>query len=88
MIRLAATSPQGFRHGGLVVGSSWTGFDRMTPDQIATMRDFHGKFLRVHPEDVVKLGAVGLAFKGAGEPLKSVEKSNNKNTGIGAGKDR
>lgn len=64
MIRLSGMR-RGFRHGGLVLGDRWTSFNvrELTDEQRATIRDFHGTHVRVHPADVGALAELGLAMR-------------------------
>jgi hypothetical protein len=68
-VRINAIPASGFRHGGLAVGKAWTPVEKLTKEQRAALRDFHGRFIRIHPHDVGKLGELGLAFKDAKSPL-------------------
>lgn len=68
-VRINAIPVGGFRHGGLVVGKAWATVDALDDKQRAALRDFHGRFIRIHPEDVTKLGELGFAFDGARNPL-------------------
>ncbi len=73
-VRICTIGVAQFKHHGLVVGTGWTPVDKTLPDAArAALRDFHGKFVRVHPEDVTKLGELGLAFKGPNKPLDAVK---------------
>ncbi len=50
-----------FRHGGLVVGEKWTPVPTpLSEPARAALRDFAGRHIRIHPEDVKNLAEVGL----------------------------
>lgn len=68
-VRINAIPAGGFRHGGIVVGKAWIEIDATDGKQRATLREFHGRFIRIHPDDVTKLGELGLAFDGPKNPL-------------------
>ena len=68
-IRVKAIPASGFRHGGLVAGPAWAPIAELNAKARATLRDFHGRFLLVHPDDAEKLGELGLAYLGPKEPL-------------------
>jgi hypothetical protein len=69
-IRINAIPPNGFRHSGLVVGKAWQDVGKLDEKQRTTLRDFHGRHIRIHPNDVAKLSELGLAFDGQNKPLK------------------
>jgi len=68
-IRISALSVPRFRHGGIEVGPSWVEVKDPTPVQIATLREFHGRFIQVHRDDRAKLAGIGLRFEGPNKPL-------------------
>ena len=62
MIRLSGQG-HAFRHDGLILESNWTSFDALTDKQRATLRDYHGTHVRVHPHDYDALAELGLRFQ-------------------------
>lgn len=81
-VRINAIPPNGFRHAGLVVGKGWQEVGKLDEKQRAALRDFHGRHIRIHPNDVAKLSELGLAFDGQNKPLKDLtaRKPGNANT--------
>ena len=73
MIRLSGPG-RTFVHGGFDLGSDWTTFESLTDEQHETLRDFHGRFVRVHPDDFDKLTSLGLKLQTdeGGAPLKGL----------------
>lgn len=69
MIRLASVAPL-FRTGGMDLGRSWTAHESLTTEQRNTLRDRHGRWIKVHPNDRDKLAALGLRMQtdDAGHP--------------------
>lgn len=63
-----------FRHGGLVVGPRWAPLEKLKPAARDALRDFHGRFVRIHPEDIDQLREYGLAFKDKKSPLVDTKK--------------
>lgn len=58
-----------FRDGGLVVTPSWSKYEEpKDPKARAKMRAslvrHHGRFIRIHPEDLPKIRDLGFALKG------------------------
>ncbi len=77
-VRICTAGVPNFMHGGLEVGPGWSEVLRPTASQRAALRDYHGRFIQVHPADRDKLGELGLEFKDESAPLvetKPVEKS-------------
>ncbi len=72
MIRLSGAG-RTFRHGGLELGPGWVPFETLTETQRETLRDRHGRYVRVHPDDRGKLAELGLEFKGPNEPLVEIK---------------
>lgn len=71
-IRIHSLRPGGaeFRDGGLVVGSRWTDLPaQLTDRQRGALRDHHGRFIGVHPEDLTELAELGLKFEADDRPL-------------------
>ena len=64
MIRLAASGIAAFRVGGLVLGSVWTELDetKFTAEQKATLVQWSGHRIKVHPLDEKALKAIGLVL--------------------------
>lgn len=90
MIRLASIAAR-FKHGGVGgfnLGRSWTGFESLTSAQRTILRDRHGRWIRVHPDDRVELERFGLRFVNGIDPLaelkptdtKKAEKADDKST--------
>ena len=57
----------------LEVGSSWTVLDKPGPNARAALRDFHGRFVRVHPEDRTRLSELQLRYVDEFSPLVDLE---------------
>jgi hypothetical protein len=73
-IRICARDVPRFMHGGLEVATTWIPFpSEPTLRQRETLRDFHGRFIQVHPEDRAALREHGLAFVDPHKPLVEVE---------------
>lgn len=73
-VRICTLGVPLFVHGGLEVGQRWQTLEKLDEKQRGTLRDFHGRFIQVHAEDVEKLGEFGLAFQDAGEKLVDAPK--------------
>ena len=75
MIRLASVAPR-FKHGGkggIELGRAWTAFESLTPAQRDILRDRHGRWVRVHPDDRQALEKYGLRFVSGTGPLEQIE---------------
>lgn len=71
-IRICSLSVPRFMHGGLEVGDSWTPVENLTEKQRAALRDFHGRFIQVHPKDHAELEKIGLRFVDVSEKLAEI----------------
>jgi len=85
-IRVNAIPSTGFRHAGLVIGKAWVELEKLDEKQRAALRDFHGKHIRINPNDIDKLAEFGLAFKDAKSPLVEIT-TKKKSGGNAAGKE-
>lgn len=75
MIRLASVAPL-FKHGGkdgVDLTRSWASFESLTGTQVEILRKFHGRWIRLHPDDRDQLARYGLAFVAGDEPLAFAE---------------
>ncbi|HWU91599.1 MAG TPA: hypothetical protein VN253_30235 [Kofleriaceae bacterium] len=68
-IRICTLGVPVFRHGGLEVGERWSAVSDLDDKQRAALRDYHGRFIQVHPDDVAKLRELGLERKSTSRPL-------------------
>jgi len=71
MIRLASAGPL-FKHGGkngFDLNRTWSKFESLTTEQRTILRDRHGRWIRIHPDDRGELEKLGLKFVGGQEPL-------------------
>jgi hypothetical protein len=59
----------------LEVGTTWTDVGKPSDRQRAALRDFHGRFIKVHPDDLTNLSALGLRFVDETSPLEEIPKS-------------
>lgn len=72
MIRLASVAPR-FKHGDVIdLVRSWTEFQSLTDDQRALLRDRHGRWIRIHPDDRAELAQLGLRFVNGIDPLAEI----------------
>lgn len=80
-VRVCTITVRDFRHGGLHVGERWMAIEttKVPPAARAALRDFHGRFIRVHQDDIGKLGELGLAFVAGDKPLVDAPKTTSKN---------
>ena len=65
-MRVTALGVPYFQHDGVAVGTGWVEFDYAKADGKARKAfcAYVGTFIRIHPEDVVELEALGLALDG------------------------
>jgi hypothetical protein len=75
-IRICTIGVPRFMHGGLEVGIRWAAVATFTESQRATLRDYHGRFIRVHPEDRGQLAEIGLRFETERKPLTELAPKN------------
>jgi hypothetical protein len=67
-----------FMHGGIEVSENWRSVTLCnadgTPDekQRAALRDYHGRFIQVHPSDRPALAKHGLVFVDPHSPLRDL----------------
>lgn len=81
-VRICALGVPRFMHGGLEASATWTPIPtEPTTRQRETLRDFHGRFIQVHPEDRSALGEFGLAFIAQDKPLAELESKTGANGG-------
>jgi hypothetical protein len=74
VIRISSRRAARFKNGGLeVVKGNWTTVKELDAKQRATLVEFHGRFIQVHPDDVAKLKHHGLAFVDADSPLADLK---------------
>jgi hypothetical protein len=74
-VRIATLSVPRFMHGGLEVNDRWSEFPATpTERERAALRDYHGRFIQVHPDDRDKLRELGLKFEDANAPLVEIPK--------------
>ncbi len=53
-----------FVHDGLSLNERWSTVDETTPEHTRkALIKFHGRFVRLHPDDTDKLSDLGLALK-------------------------
>ncbi len=74
MIRLCSLGVRAFVHDGIDVNERWSAIDgkRLTDKQRATLRDFAGRLIRIHPEDAQAAEvAVGLKLNREGAFIKA-----------------
>lgn len=72
-VRITALQVETFKNGGLEVGVGWVAHEKLNDRQRATLRDFHGRFIQVHPHDRDNLRELGLAFVDPHKPLEDLE---------------
>ena len=69
-VRIMALGVPRFMSGGLEVSRQWLAVDNsLTEKARCALRDYHGRFIRVHCDDIKKLNELGLQFRGNCEPL-------------------
>lgn len=74
-VRISVLSVPLFRAGGLEVNTHWQAVGADAGDKvIAAIRDYHGRFLQVHPLDRDKLAELGLRFVDEHSPLEVAPK--------------
>lgn len=74
-LRICALSVPAFMHGGLEVNERWSAFPAdATERQLAALRDYHGRFIRIHPDDRGEVEKLGLAFVDEHSPLTDMKK--------------
>lgn len=74
-MRIAVLSVPLFMHGGLEVNERWSPFpDEPTEKQRAALRDFHGRFIRIHSADLGELAKHDLGFVDEHTPLADITK--------------
>lgn len=88
-LRIKGVHGRGFRHAGLELsGKTWLEVE-VTPERRETIRDFHGRYIIIHPDDRPRLKReFGLELVTNGEPLvesKAVKASNPRPTPEGSG---
>jgi hypothetical protein len=74
VIRLASVAAR-FKHGGksgFDLNRTWVEFKSLTSAQVKILRDRHGRWIRIHPDDREELAKFGLRFVGGQEPLEPV----------------
>lgn len=78
-IRLCTLGVPLFRAGGLDLNQRWLALPTLSEKQRTALRDYHGRFIQVHPADIEKLGEFGLAFQNGGSPLVDAPKKSKTN---------
>lgn len=65
IVRLATVGVPQFRHASISVGAGWSvcRIAEDDTDSIACLRNYVGRFLRIHPDDAGELAKVGLALR-------------------------
>ena len=63
MIRVASTVPR-FVDMGIATSTGWSPVDPADPNVRAFLERYVGRFVRVHPDDVAKLGTFNMALHG------------------------
>ncbi|MGE0547609.1 MAG: hypothetical protein AB7O24_04295 [Kofleriaceae bacterium] len=71
-VRICALSVPLFSHAGLQVGERWMEVTSLPTAARDALRDYHGRFVRVHPDDRAKLAEIGLTFVANREPLRDL----------------
>jgi hypothetical protein len=71
-VRICTMGVPRFRLHDLEVREQWLPISTLTEKQRAALGQYHGQFVRVHPEDVTKLSELGFEFAGAKNPLRDV----------------
>lgn len=75
-LRLKGANGKGFLHGDLDLHAErWTEVE-VTEKQRVAVRDFHGRYITVHPHDVERLKEFGLELVEPDKPLVDLKKSN------------
>lgn len=75
-MRLTTIGIQRFQHDGVDVGTGWSTFDYVKADAKAqeSLRAHVGRFIKIHPDDLGELAALGLALE-AGRIVKAKPKA-------------
>ncbi len=64
-VRIATLGVPLFRLHDLEINEQWLEVEELAPKQRASFLTYAGKYVRVHPEDLEKLGALGLVAETA-----------------------
>lgn len=78
-IRIATLGVPRFRLHDLDLNEQWLAIDELTEKQRAYLVTYAGTYVRIHPDDVDKIGSLGLAMRDG--KVTDAKKSNPKTEG-------